>query len=816
MNTLEALLSTLMLMPCTQLSDGRAAEIGNALLATTEGGRMSSVASLQLHVASGDWSYDHAHFKGVMRRLLVPSAEDYDDQEYEEAAEEFLSAMKQLVAHSRLGWKYPWGVRLKVTQLLLAIVLRAQCEADADEAAELESLLVERLWPPLGISAAVHDSLMPFTNFQEYCRTGEAVQLERTKQLLPRLATAAVGSEGVAVEAADKPQPISRTVIDTVERHVIHQLSDFTATFPQGTSRMRGLIDVMRVAVECRSPGEGISRVLEGCIGASMLAACRRLASSCAPAAASTEEKLTAAARGVDGLFEDVLATYSPVLSADVPNTQSLAAWHLHMLLAPQLRAWLSSGMKLDQRGLDLIRTVLDLEEKLASHADHLQPLEPWGVTQHLQPVLYQWAAGQLGLLQAWTQRLMAAEDWKPVTQPRGCSRSCVEMLKMAEESLDALFAMKLPVPLDVARSLVEGIDTVLQRYVEGLMGRVGSPDALKPPLPPLTRYKRDVALKLQNMPSNGSTRPATLPHDNGRHQGRENGTPKAHQPPQPPPDLTTAALTCRLSSLDHLLIRLPALSASVLSRYDETSSTAGQAPWLEGLFGGAQQTIQLAADRLNAFIAARVVWQDLRQPLLEDVYRHSVQQARLGPVLELLDEALGSLCEATPKELHAGLGAALLGATVEALMRVLLHGGPCRWFIVDDVDMLEDDVQLLKRLFYADGEGLPSQRIIDLCAPLTAVLIVMQLDTGILIANFKQVKGQEKENGTARRPAALSGPAYDANIIVSVLAHRADRTASKFLKKELSLPKTDTSPNGLAGFTSGFSRLTTKMRNAM
>lgn len=82
------------------------------------------------------------------------------------------------------------------------------------------------------------------------------------------------------------------------------------------------------------------------------------------------------------------------------------------------------TGMKLDQRGLDLIRTVLDLEEKLASHADPLQPLEPWGVTQHLQPVLYQWAAGQLGLLQAWTQRLMAAEDWKPVTQPRGCSRS--------------------------------------------------------------------------------------------------------------------------------------------------------------------------------------------------------------------------------------------------------------------------------------------------------------------------------------------------------------------------------------------------------
>lgn len=51
-----------------------------------------------------------------------------------------------------------------------------------------------------------------------------------------------------------------------------------------------------------------------------------------------------------------------------------------------------------------------------------------------------------------------------------------------------------------------------------------------------------------------------------------------------------------------------------------------------------------------------QVVYQDLRQALLEEVYRHSVQQARLGPVLEQLDEALGTLCEATPKELHAGV----------------------------------------------------------------------------------------------------------------------------------------------------------------
>ena len=67
-------------------------------------------------------------------------------------------------------------------------------------------------------------------------------------------------------------------------------------------------------------------------------------------------------------------------------------------------------------------------------------------------------------------------------------------------------------------------------------------------------------------------------------------------------------------------------------------------------------------------------------------------------------------------------------------------HGCACRWFIVDDVDMLEDDLQLLKSLFEAEGEGLSKPQIEELCAPLAGLLVTMQLDTGILMSNFKQV----------------------------------------------------------------------------
>jgi hypothetical protein len=75
-----------------------------------------------------------------------------------------------------------------------------------------------------------------------------------------------------------------------------------------------------------------------------MVAACKRLTATCAPADVSTEEKLAAASRGVGGLFEEVSQNYVPMLHADVHNAQSLVAWHLHTLLATQIGAWLCSG----------------------------------------------------------------------------------------------------------------------------------------------------------------------------------------------------------------------------------------------------------------------------------------------------------------------------------------------------------------------------------------------------------------------------------------------------------------------------------------
>jgi DNA-binding transcriptional MerR regulator len=133
-------------------------------------------------------------------------------------------------------------------------------------------------------------------------------------------------------------------------------------------------------------------------------------------------------------------------------------------------------------------------------------------------------------------------------------------------------------------------------------------------------------------------------------------------------------------------------------------------------------------------------------------------------------------------------------------MQRVLLDGGPYRLFIEDDTDYIEQDIEQLKVLFFAEGEGLPIQDINTLCAPLLELITVLQLATGILVQNFKEAKEEEKAAAKAGRAPSPKALVLDPDVLQRVLAHRADRTASKFLKKELRLPKKLGSASSLTG----------------
>ena len=76
----------------------------------------------------------------------------------------------------------------------------------------------------------------------------------------------------------------------------------------------------------------------------------------------------------------------------------------------------------------------------------------------------------------------------------------------------------------------------------------------------------------------------------------------------------------------------------------------------------------------------------------------------------------------------------------IRVLARPIISPIACRLYIADDVEYVEQDLEQLRVLFLADGQGLPAQDIEDLCTPVVDLLNVLQLETGILIKNFKDV----------------------------------------------------------------------------
>jgi hypothetical protein len=61
---------------------------------------------------------------------------------------------------------------------------------------------------------------------------------------------------------------------------------------------------------------------------------------------------------------------------------------------------------------------------------------------------------------------------------------------------------------------------------------------------------------------------------------------------------------------------------------------------------------------------------------------RHRVIKCRLGWLLEGLSNTLGGVAALLPQEPRLEVAAVLLKEAVLAVDRVLLDGGPCRWWV--------------------------------------------------------------------------------------------------------------------------------------
>lgn len=123
-----------------------------------------------------------------------------------------------------------------------------------------------------------------------------------------------------------------------------------------------------------------------------------------------------------------------------------------------------------------------------------------------------------------------------------------------------------------------------------------------------------------------------------------------------------------------------------------------------------------------------------------------------------------------------------------------MLAGGPSRAFSRKDSQIIEDDFKVLKELFWANGDGLPSEIIDRFATTLRSILPLFRTDTESLIEQFRRITVETyKSSARSRIPLPPTsgqwGPS-DPNTLLRVLCYRNDEAASKFLKKTYDLPK--------------------------
>ncbi|KAI5681278.1 hypothetical protein M9H77_02505 [Catharanthus roseus] len=199
--------------------------------------------------------------------------------------------------------------------------------------------------------------------------------------------------------------------------------------------------------------------------------------------------------------------------------------------------------------------------------------------------------------------------------------------------------------------------------------------------------------------------------------------------------------------------------------------------------FDGSRKDVNVAIDRICEFMGIKIIFWDLREPFIDNLYKPNVSQSRLERLIEQLDLVLNQLCDIIVEPLRDRVVTGLLQASLDGLLRVLLDGGASRLFSPADAKLLEDDLEVLKEFFISGGDGLPRGVVENQVAHVRQVVKLHGYETRELIEELKSV-------GELEMQGSRSKLGVDAKTLLRVLCHRSDSESSQFLKKHYKIPK--------------------------
>ncbi|RCV30913.1 hypothetical protein SETIT_6G133900v2 [Setaria italica] len=485
---------------------------------------------------------------------------------------------------------------------------------------------------------------------------------------------------------------------------------------------------------------------------------------------------------------------YSPILKKWHHLALGVAVATLHGCFGNELKQFIAGLTELtpdtaqvlkaaDKLEKDLIHIAIedsmDIDDVGKSLVRQMPPYEAGTVMANLVKA---WVKEQVDKLKGWADQKLEQETWNPKDNNMDSfAPSSVEMLHLIKETFDVFFELSIPMHSALLADLTAGLDKCLHYYVSKVKSGCGTQSTLFPQLPHLTRC--DVGSKLFKK----NEKPQLLVK-RGSQVGSTTGNESS----------SLSGLCLRINTLHYIQNELENLDKKTKACL--RNAELAQPDVVDGLninFELSQAACQEGIRQLCKTTAYKVIFSDLSHVLMDALYVGSPAPAsnRILPFLKELGPILRSISSTVRNEVRNCLITALMKASFDGFLLVLLAGGPTRAFCCQDYQIIEDDFRALRGLYLTYSEGLPEDLVAKASSEVKSILPLLRTDTETLIERFKKTISESHEFTTKSRFPMPPVPAHwspdNANTILRVLCYRNDEAATKFLKKTYDLPKT-------------------------
>ncbi|QCD85658.1 Mammalian uncoordinated homology 13 [Vigna unguiculata] len=686
-------------------------------------------------------------------------------------------------------WSDGYHLNVRLYEKLLLSVFDMLDEGKLTEEVEEILELLKSTWKVLGITETIHHTCYAWVLFRQYVITREhGVLLHALEQLnkIPlmeqrgqqeRLHLKSLRSK---VEG-ERDLSFLQSFLTPILRWTDKQLGDYHMHFNEGSATMEKIVAVAMITrrllleePETTSQSLPISDrdQIEIYISSSIKNAFSRTVQVVERADMSNEHPLALLAEELKKLLKRESVTFLPVLSQRHPQATVKPFLDGAEHLTEDVISVFPAAESLEQFIMTLITSVCHEENAEIL----LKKLNLYQIETKSGTLVLRWVNSQLGRILGWVERVFQQEHWDPISPQQRHAGSIVEVYRIVEETVDQFFGLKVPMRFTELNSLFRGIDNALQVYANNVVNDLASKEDLIPPVPILTRYKKEAGIKAfvkkelfdTRVPEPDELRPSQISV------------------------LTTPTLCVQLNTLYYAINHLNKLEDNIWERWtskrsheklikkslDEKSKSFSQ----KDTFEGSRKIINAAMDRICEYTGTKIVFCDLRVQFMDNLYKPSVSGYRLDAIMDPLDMELSQLCDIVVEPLRDRIVTSLLQASLDGLLRVILDGGPSRVFLPSDAKLLEEDLEILKEFFISGGDGLPRGVVENQVARVRQVIKLHGYETRELIDDLKSASGMEMQGGKSKLGT-------DSKTLLRILCHRSDSEASQFLKKQYKIP---------------------------